>query len=160
MNKLYNIYKDAPPLGKILLIAAVILLAYLIYKGVKKLLAPGPTNEGQQKSASDELKDLAQAGEVSHYTESQMKGFADKLFKAMDGQGTDEEQIKAVFKYMQNKADVLELIRAFGVRTYEDGLFVSYEYNLTEWLNEELSQDELDKFVNDPLRSAGINYSF
>lgn len=158
--KLYKIYQDAPPLGKILLIVGVILLAYLIYKGLQKLFTPSPTNQGQQKSAAEELKDLAQAGEVTHYTESQMKGFADKLFKAMDGQGTDEEQIKAVFKYMQNKADVLELIKAFGVREYEDGLFVSYDYNLTEWLNEELDQADIQEYVNKPLKDAGINYTF
>lgn len=160
MKQLYKIYQDAPPLGKILMIAAAIFLAYILYRVITRLAEPKPTNENQIDSAEDEVKQLAQSGQVTHYTTSQMAGFADKLYKAMDGQGTDEEQIGAVFNYMQNKADVLQLIKAFGIREYEDPFFVSYDYNLTQWLNEELDEDEIEEYINAPLRAKGINYKF
>lgn len=160
MKKLLKIYQDAPPFGKILLIAAVILLAYLIYKGISKALKPAPANEGQIDSAGDEIKALQESGQITHYTQSQINGFADKLFQAMDGQGTNEDQIKEVMNYMQNKADVLELIKAFGVRDYEDGFFLVYQYNLTQWLNEEMDEADIKEFVNDVLKAKGIDYSF
>ena len=78
----------------------------------------------------------------------------------MDGTGTDEEQLSAVFNYMQNKADVLELIKAFGMREYTDGLFVSEQLNLTQWLNAELDQDEINEYVNNPLAARGIDFKF
>ena len=159
-DKLTKIYKDAPPAGKIMLIAVVIIIAYLIYRGIKKLMEGTPPNTNLVDNSKNELNQLAQSGEVTHYTKTQLSGFADKLFTAMDGQGTDEDQIKEVFGYMQNKADVLELIKAFGIRDYEDELFVVQQYNLSQWLNTELSASELNEYVNDPLKAKGIDYTF
>ena len=160
MKTLLKIYNDAPPIGKILLIAAGILLAYFIYVAIKKVLAVKPPNQSTIDSSKNELQELAKIGEVTNYTPTQLNSFADKLFKAMDGVGTDEEQIAAVFNYMQNKADVLELIKAFGVRNYEDRTFSDYNYNLTEWLNEELSEEDLQEYVNGPLKQKRIDYKF
>lgn len=160
MKAIIKIYKEAPPLGKILLILMAIAICYLLFRVVKKVLEPTPVNENLLNSANTELNQLAQSGETTHYTQTQLDSFADKLFMAMDGQGTDEDAVKEVFEYMQNKADVLELIKAFGIRDYEDELFVVYPYNLTQWLNADMDKADVKEYVNDILKSKNIKHSF
>ena len=76
--------------------------------------------------------------------------WANDLFTAMEGVGTDEDAIYDIFKKMQTKDDVLQLITAFGV---ED------EETLTQWIASELSTDERDT-LNRLLSGKNINYQF
>lgn len=167
MKKLLKIYEDAPPIGKILIILAVLVICYLIFKGLKKAFKSQTTSENTVDTASDELKQLAEAGEKPNYSASQYNTWAEALYTAMEsvngGFGTDEDAIKQVFSYMQNKADVLQLIKTFGIRPYEDDKLLMFninDYNLNEWLSAELSASEKAEYVNNVLKSRNINYSF
>lgn len=161
--KLYKIYQDAPPIGKIIILLMVCVLAYVMYKVVTKLTAPKPANESILDASQTEIKTLQQSGENPSYSESQFLTFADKLEQAMSGQGTDEEQIKDVFHYMQNKTDVLKLIKAFGIKDYTDDKLLMWNvkpFNLNQWLAAELDSEELNEYVNDQLKAKQINYTF
>lgn len=161
--KLTKIYEDAPPLGKIIIILMACVLAYFIYTFLKKITAPKPGNENILDSTKTELTVLQQAGEVPNYTDTQFNGWADSLHQAMDGQGTDEDAIKDVFHFMKNKADVLKLIKAFGIKDYtDDKLFVwnVKPLNLNEWLTTELDSEEKETYVNSQLKLNNINYTF
>ena len=76
--------------------------------------------------------------------------WAKDLFNAMDGTGTNEQVIYDVFKKMQTKDDVLQLITAFGV---ED------EETLTQWIVSELGDSER-AILNRLLTDKNINYQF
>jgi uncharacterized protein YuzB (UPF0349 family) len=76
--------------------------------------------------------------------------WAKDLFNAMDGMGTNEQVIYDVFKKMQTKDDVLQLITAFGV---ED------EETLTQWIVSELGDSERAT-LNRLLTDKNINYQF
>ena len=52
---------------------------------------------------------------------------------------------------MNNNTDVLKLVQAFGS---PDG------YTLSDWLTSELAQADIQIYVNGPLRSKGITYTF
>lgn len=112
--------------------------AYLAYKGGKfawKKLNPPPgavTVEQAKTEAQEILKNnkvLPPAERtLPSFSPSQMSTFADNLFSAMDGFGTDETSVEDVFKKMKNDLDILLLIDAFGVRGDE---------NLSQWLQDD-----------------------
>lgn len=76
--------------------------------------------------------------------------FANLLYSAMSGWGTDEDTILKVFEHIQNRADFVLLFNAFGQREY--GTFGAPLYswfpgdgmNLVGWLNHELSGNTLE----------------
>lgn len=163
MKNLYKIYQDAPPIGKIIILLMVCVLAYVLFKLFKKVTAPKDASLNILDAGTTEIKTLQQAGEVPSYSESQYITWADKLEQAMSGQGTDEEQIADVFHFMQNKTDVLKLIKAFGVRDYTDDKLLMWnvkQFNLNEWLAAELDSEEIAEYVNNKLKSKQINYTF
>lgn len=163
MKNLYKIYQDAPPIGKIIILLMVCVLAYFIYKVVTKLTAPKDASLNVLDAGADEIKVLQQSGEVPTYSQTQYNTWADKLEQAMSGQGTDEEQIADVFHFMQNKSDVLKLVKAFGVRDYTDDKLLMWnvkQFNLNEWLAAELDSEELNEYINKQLQAKQINYTF
>jgi len=104
---------------------------------------------------------LQQGGQIPTYSESQFNGWADSLYTAMDGFGTDEDTIKSVFHYMQNKADVLKLIKSFGIRkrVYNAFVVAGDDLNLNQWLTEEVTTETLAE-INNELKTKNINYTF
>lgn len=103
------------------------------------------------KTQTDIVK-LENSGQKQTYLDSQYNSYADALYTAMNGMGTNFDAIMRVFGAMKNDLDVAKLISAFG--TKED-------YNLTEWLADDLSDwlGEPDK-LNKLLASKGITYRF
>lgn len=93
------------------------------------------------------------------YTVTQYKVFADTLFDAFSGPGTDEERVKSVFQKMKNDLDVLELIKAYGTR---DGgtYWYSPKMTLIEQIPYDLTDSDIATYVNLPLRSNGVTYQF
>lgn len=68
------------------------------------------------------------------YTLTQYKTYADKLFTAMDGAGTDLPAITDVMNAMENDLDVLALIDAFGTRAGTSWFASSTPDDLGTWL--------------------------
>lgn len=160
MNKLKDIWNKANKLEKTLMVAGVVILCILLYQFITGLRKPTP--QTSVSNASDEISALQASGQGPHYSPSQFSTWADTLQQAMQGYGTDEDSIAAVFKYMQNKADVLQLIKTFGVRDYSDDniFFGSKAENLNQWLAEELNAADMQTYINTPLQQAGIDYQF
>lgn len=82
------------------------------------------------------------------YPKSQYEDLADKLYNAMDGIGTYDDDVMEVFDALQNNVDYLELKAQFGER---EG------YSMIEWLNSDMDSGEIEE-INGKLQSKGIQY--
>lgn len=161
---LKDTWNKIPLGGKVLIVAGTALAGRKIYKSVVK---SAPEKKAQdyvataQTGAQDILKqnvnlppDLQQK---ATYTPAQMKGYAETLFTAMDGSGTDEEAIHDVFSDMKNDLDVYLLIDQFGTRAGTSMFASSTPTDLAAWLN----GDGVTGLVNDILKTkAKITYRF
>ncbi len=76
--------------------------------------------------------------------------WANELFEAMDGAGTNEDVIYKIFGKLKTKDDVLQLITAFGVKDDE---------TLTQWLVDDLGEDDRAT-LNRLLSDKNIDYQF
>lgn len=144
---------------------------YLIYRNYKKNQEVTQANT-QGAQAGNELAVLAQQGIVPSYTDSEFEGFSQQLVQAMNGCGSDTDQIHQVFQAMQSKADILKLINIFGVRYIEPCWITQvdayaiwlvddqhYGGGISTWLSFKLSASEIGK-INAILTGKGIDYSF
>jgi len=145
---------ELTPRRVIMMVIILIIIIVIIYFGVQQI-----RSLIVKAKRVSEIKELENAGEVASYTQSQYAAFADALFAAMDGFGTDEDAIYNIFYKMNNKIDVLKLIDAYGVRNKAVLTWFSSSTNLNDSLKDELSASELSK-LNGILQSKGIDYSF
>lgn len=95
------------------------------------------------------------------YGAQQYINFAESLFTAMDGVGTNEQGIKRVMEQMKTYDDVLALIQAYGRRKWSK--WELWDLNpkpmtLAEALESELSASEINTFVNTPLRRTQYQF--
>ena len=105
------------------------------------------------KAANQKLVDEANTTikvEDISITQDQFHTYAQKLYKAMKGAGTDEKAIYEVFEAMNSRSDVQQLIKTFGVKDGE---------NLAEWLYDDLSAGDIEH-INAILATKSINYQF
>lgn len=89
----------------------------------------------------------------STMTTNRSQLLADKLYQAMDGNGTNEFAIHEVFNELKTDGDLKQLQQAFGVRSYgstggnESWIAKATGWakplSLDEWLREELSGEAL-----------------
>lgn len=168
-------YKDTQPWAKsvinVLVVGGTIYAAYKIYSYFKEKADIAEANT-QADQADADLKKLAAKGIFPSYVESQYEGLSQTLVQAMTGCGSDEDMVIGVFEIMKNDADVLMLVKAFGVRFYQPCLWwspVSYSIwlandhafggGISTWLGYDLSQYWINK-INTLLASKGISYQF
>ena len=95
------------------------------------------------------------------YGAQQYLNFAESLFTAMDGVGTNEASIKRVMEQMKTYDDVLALIQAYGRRKWSK--WELWDINpkpmtLAEALESELNASELNTFVNIPLKKTQYQF--
>lgn len=95
------------------------------------------------------------------YGAQQYLNFAESLFTAMDGVGTNEAGIKRVMEQMKTYDDVLAIIQAYGKRKWSK--WELWDLNpkpmtLAEALESELSASEINTFVNTPLRKTQYQF--
>ena len=85
---------------------------------------------------------------------------ANDLFNAMDGYGTNEDDIVAAFAKIHSNADFDAVVNAFGTRTISSGrgnIFTSdFTGNLAACLQDELSADWIDQ-INSTLENNGVS---
>lgn len=120
------------------------------------LVAPnmGKAQVGAAKTEAQEiLKNNAHLppGEQikASYSKQQMIDYANKLFTAMDGEGTDEDAVDSVFKAMNNDLDILNLIQEFGTRAGTSWFASSTPDDLGTWL----AGDGITERVNNILKT-------
>jgi len=164
MKEVKGIFNDLPQWSKgviaVVVIGGVALIGYTAYKKLSKTQ--------QEKDAEESLRDVNKdVSDLSKYqkpsfVQSQYGAFADSLFEAMSGLGTDNNAIEEIFEKMKNTIDVLKLVQAFGIRVYTDDrvfFFNTKQMNLNQWISAELSNKEKNK-LNQILSSKGIKYQF
>lgn len=147
------------------------LVAYTIYRNYRLKQDQQNVQEGIT-TATQELGQLEYQGITPSYSDSQFDSFVQKLVQAMDGCGTDEDQIYDVFRAMRNEADIRKLIASFGVQYYQpcswsqsDQYVVwlfnneAYGSNLAGWLSYDMASSEISE-INRILNSNGIAYQF
>lgn len=83
--------------------------------------------------------------------------YAEQLYNAMAGMGTDEGAIDSVFRKLSNRADYNKVYNAFGKRQYSQTFgnvgdpVSSSRYDLTQWLAYELTTEERERLIeNNP----------
>lgn len=130
----------------ILVVLAVVLLVFF-WKKIKNAISGVQTQLDNNKLIKEEI---AVSGVSPSYSDAQFRVFAQDLYGAMKGWGTNEEKIYNVFRQMKSKVDVLKLIDAYGTRDGE---------NLFEWLDGDLSSWNFRK-INQILRDNNIDYEF
>ena len=116
-------------------------LGWKIYSGVKKRLSLQKAR-AEQNETQKEIEKLKKQGSPPTITKAQFSIMANQLETAFDGYGTDEETVFRVFDSLKNDADVLMLIKTYGIRTISTGRFnptVDKAQTLGQILSEELS---------------------
>jgi hypothetical protein len=115
------------------------------------------------RTIGGDLKELNKDTETRQtISDSQAVGFANRIFVAMDGNGTDENAILDVFTNVKNDADVLAIIKAFGTKKLTNSLLwseVVYQGGLAGAIQDELDAGDINK-LNMSLEKKGIKYKF
>ena len=135
-------------------------VAYGLYKVVGKELK-GAVNDNKNKKLFEKEKDPKIK---LTYGPSQYITWADKIEDSFSDywfDGTNEDQIYSIMRYLKNNNDWLELNKAYGLRTYDDAFSPEYFFgkkaNMLTTLQIELDSTEKNK-VNKILKSNGIKY--
>lgn len=128
-------------------VVAVIIIVFIIYK-YKDIKGMIVDKKADQKLVDEVNKSIV----VEDITipQDQFNVYAKKLYRAMKGNGTDEDAIYEVFNAMNSRSDVMQLIKTFGVVEEE---------TLAEWLYDDLNSGEI-MHLNSIMASKGINYQF
>ncbi len=116
--------------------------------GVRTFVGLFKTDEEKRKekeldNAIDyELKN----GSQLTYSLAQYSIYADLIEEATDTTGTDEQAVFGVFMQMQNNADVLQLIKSYGIR-FNLSLFSMGNYTLSQLLIAEGIQSDIQQIL-------------
>ena len=138
---------DRGPVERVIILGAGIGgTIFLLVKG-KQILQ----NIKNKQKELDLSSDIKATGKKLSYPESQYQIFADTLYTAMDGLGTNYEIVAGVMYKMKNDADILKVIQKFGQK---EG------YSLAEWINDDMEEADKSMYVNQILAKKGIKIRF
>jgi hypothetical protein len=171
MNLYERYYERQPGAVKVIAVAGIAALGYVVYRSIKKSEDIKQANQAAGLAAG-ELGQLAQQGIYPTLTDLAFEQMSQTITTAIDGCGTDEDAIFGVFNQLNNDADVRKLIVVFGVR-YTQPCSITSPISYAMWLaNDEafggplnvflrydLSDSDISK-INSILRSKGIAYQF
>lgn len=152
-------FSKLPPMVQWGIVIVVGIILFIVLRKLVKKIIPTKTQKESKEvieSYESEKQSWQQKGEVASYTDSQYKAFADKLYKAMDGFGTNEPAIYDVFEQLKNNIDHNNLVIAFGVRG--EG-WISDGHTLAEYITDDLGQEEI-KRINQILADRGIVHRY
>jgi hypothetical protein len=158
--------KDTPQWAKGVIALAAIGGGYLLFRAVKKKadeakgIKPSASSELPSNISSD-IKEQAKKTPLS-YPLSVYDTYAQDLYGAMYRFGTEESTIFRIMGYMKNDADVLQLIKAFGVRKAGAGQMFAGNGTLNEFFSDELDSTDIG-IINKTLASKNnptIKYRF
>ncbi len=140
-------------------ISAIIL--FTVYNNVKKTINRKKLNQIATDAGKD-LQKLSQQGIRPTITQTQAQTYSATLVSAFDECGTDEDAVYRVMSLLKNDADMLFLIKVYGLRQFK-GCFSSYfsneDLSLPAAISYEMSSSEVSK-LNAILQKTGINYKF
>jgi hypothetical protein len=142
------------PLTWLVIAGAVGFIVVKAGKGVSEAFKKWQNNRdlAQEKNQLEKTQSLS-------YPETQYRAYANSLFDAFVGFNTNLPRIQTVFSAMKNNLDVLKLIEVYGTR---DGgtYWWSPQMTLIEQIPYDMTDSEIETYINKPLRSKGITYQF
>jgi len=162
-EKTREVYTNLDPRVRLFIqLVGVVVGTYAVYRIVKAVrqYEDDRSNRSEMQSTANELQVLNQNPATKQkITTTQANAYANKIFASMNGKGTYEDEIVAVFYKLFNDADFLALQKAFGTRTIESKvIFVDdFRGTLTQCLTDELDQGYLNK-INNILKAKKIKY--
>lgn len=139
-------FKKLPPLLQIAIFGVTIFLVFKAFTYIKTYLAT--IKERTEENAEEAA--LINTGMKLSYSKAMYQSFANDLETAMAGPGANYIAVYNIFKKMENDLDVIELNKAFGIRS----AFLSSAADLKGWLLDE-SMLDIGK-INQILSSKGI----
>jgi len=135
---------------KVIRIALLVVFLLIAFRyalpHLKKLIEE--LKKSKEKQHVEELEDAVNEEKLS-YPIAQYGIWADTLYSAMKGLGTDEQAIYNVFGSMKTNNDVAQLVVSFGVRSDE---------TLAQWLRSDLSETEMG-MIRRILSERNITYN-
>ena len=144
--------------AKLLMAGIGLLAGVLAVKEAVKLIKV--SSEQQRLNDVDKaIKEEEKKGNRLSYPPAYYNTYADQIEQATDAAGTDSSAIYRTMGAMNNNADVLQLIKAYGKRL-NFAMFIPLGYfTLPQILISELTEAELAE-LNRILSSKGINIQF
>jgi len=143
-------WSDRGALEKGLILGGSIFATIVLVRNSRKLYLWIKTMKENRTYSSDE--DILSKSLKPTYMDSQYIVFANGLYAAMNGLGTDEVAVGKIMYRMKNDLDVNKLIQAYGKKEGED---------LSSWITSEFdSEGDKDMYVNAPLRANKIKTQF
>ena len=159
---LISSYKNLTPTTRgVVTLGGVIVLGIVAVKEFRYFTG-AQTSERQLDRNWNQEADLLQTqeGKKPTITKAQAGAFAEKLFTAMDGYGTDEDAIINVFSHLKTDGDFAYVQAAYGIREVSSGNWnpePNYKGSLTGALSNELANSYI-KQVNNILKAKKISY--
>jgi hypothetical protein len=145
---------------KIVLVIGGIIAGVIILRALKGFTKKQDSRE-EVREAYNELEQAnTNPSTRQKITPFQAQQYANTLFTAMNGYGTDEVAIYAVFYRLSNDADFLAVSKSFGVREVSSGNLnpePNMKGTMTECLHNELDWFERNK-LNDILKKKKIKF--
>ncbi len=156
-------FKQLPTWAKGVIAVGILgITGIVLYKGYSWI--SGMIEKQRQGTAlqdtQKELDKLSAAGQVPSYPDIQYELWANAMEECYQGWGTCTGD--TIFVNLHNDADMVKLIKAFGVRTIKSGrLNVAPDLtgDLAKVVRDELDETEIG-YVNNVLEKNGITYRF
>ena len=162
-------YMNLPPATRGLVtvvgVGVGLFIAYKIYKSIAGTLSGVETQQTasakEDRGWNTDVDKLNQnPATKATITTAQALLYANKLFAAMDGYGTDEDAIVAVFNNLKNDADFAMVMSSYGSREISSGSFnpsPNFKGTLGAALTDELDTEWTAK-INNLLATKKIKY--
>jgi uncharacterized protein (UPF0333 family) len=121
-----------------IIVIIVLIIIYIVYRKVNKAIKEAKA--ARQSKESVAASENAIIVNALTYADSDYHAMADKLFRAMDGAGTDTDAIEEVISKIRTKSDWNAIVKAFDIRE-TTAWYSRFKGNLIEWLTDELSDN-------------------
>lgn len=158
-------FSDVPPWAKGVLLIAIIggvsVGAYVVYRKLKQVELDKNSKKEVDETASA-VATLTKSGQKQTLDALKLSTIANQIQQAVSGYGSDESAVYRAFANVNTDLDVVNLIKAFGVREISSGAgnpAPNLKGTLSMVLTDELSAAEI-KALNDLLARKGIKYRF
>ena len=148
-----------------------VVVAYTIVKKIGSGIGGGISNIFKDKTKKDTPFIEAEVDKSkTTLTDAIANNYANQLYNAMDGSGTDEETIYAILEKLQKKDDFRKVYNAFGRRSYffegsptlfgSSWLMGSNDLDLVEWFRKEVGWSNLLTYnlISKTVKNAGFAF--
>ena len=140
------------------IVGGVAYLGYNVYKKISKLASPDSFDK-EINDVSDDVKTLEKSGQKGTLNKSQLSGLANSIQTALNGITEDEAAVYRAFASVKTEIDVLNLIKAYGIRRVGYYIWSYFTGTLPATLTHLFDRKEI-KALNDMLSKKGIKYTF